>query len=108
MEPFEVDEIIDGRREIEVAGMRFALQHIPGHSPDSVTFYSAEEGLVFAGDVLFSGSIGRCDLPGGSAELLIAGIFKKLFVLPDETRVLPGHGPETTIGEERRNNPYLS
>jgi glyoxylase-like metal-dependent hydrolase (beta-lactamase superfamily II) len=105
--PFRVDEIIEGATHVEVAGERFALQHIPGHSPDSVVFYHADGGLAFSGDVLFAGSIGRTDFPGGSMELLVDGIHRKLFTLPDVTRILPGHGPETTVGEERGSNPFL-
>jgi glyoxylase-like metal-dependent hydrolase (beta-lactamase superfamily II) len=83
------------------------VSHIPGHSPDSVTFYLRDAGLVFAGDALFAGSVGRCDLPGGDFDTLIRGIKEKLMILPDETRVLSGHGPETTIGREKVTNGYL-
>ena len=84
---------------------RFDLLHVPGHSPGSVVLVG--DGLIIAGDVLFRGSIGRTDLPGGSMPQLLAGIRAKLMPLPDETRVLPGHGPETTIGRERRANPFI-
>jgi hydroxyacylglutathione hydrolase len=77
----------------------------PGHSPGSVSFLG--DGFVLSGDVLFAGSIGRTDLPGGSYEQLVQSIRTRLLVLPDETAVYPGHGPTTTIGEERRNNPFL-
>ncbi|HVZ57501.1 MAG TPA: MBL fold metallo-hydrolase [Chitinophagaceae bacterium] len=80
----------------------------PGHSPGSVCFYSVQEGFVIGGDVLFQGSIGRTDLPGGDYATLIRSIQTQLFVLPDETRVYPGHGPETTIGREKRANPFVS
>jgi glyoxylase-like metal-dependent hydrolase (beta-lactamase superfamily II) len=89
------------------SGMEFELAHVPGHSMDSVTFYLASAGLVFSGDTLFAGSIGRCDLPGGSMEQLLDGIGAHLLELPDGTRVLPGHGGESTIGREKRENPYL-
>jgi hydroxyacylglutathione hydrolase len=108
VEPFRVDELLEGRTQIEAAGVNWRLEHIPGHSPDSVTFHCPEEGILFAGDVLFSGSIGRTDFPGGSMEQLVRGVVEKLLPLPDATRVLPGHGPETTIGAERMDNPYLS
>ncbi|MCE9519950.1 MAG: MBL fold metallo-hydrolase [Verrucomicrobia bacterium] len=108
VEPFRVDEILEGRTEIEAGGVKWRLEHIPGHSPDSVTFHCAEEKIIFAGDVLFAGSIGRADFPGGSMEELVQGIVEKLLPLPDATRVFPGHGPETSIGAERMDNPYLS
>ncbi len=84
---------------------RFDILHVPGHSPGSIVLVG--DGLIIAGDVLFRGSIGRTDLPGGSMPQLLAGIRTKLMPLPDDTRVLPGHGPETTIGRERRANPFI-
>jgi glyoxylase-like metal-dependent hydrolase (beta-lactamase superfamily II) len=93
-----------GKEELEV---RFT----PGHSPGSVSFYyrggSGGEGFILGGDVLFNQSIGRTDLPGGSFEVLINSIQTQFLTLPDETRVYSGHGPETTVGAERRNNPFL-
>ncbi|MGJ8634887.1 MAG: MBL fold metallo-hydrolase [Luteolibacter sp.] len=103
---YEVDNLIPVG-EGEVCGMTFKAAHVPGHSLDSLTFYFPDGGLVFAGDALFAGSVGRCDLPGGSFELLLEGIKRELLTLPDETRVLPGHGRETTIGEEKKGNGYL-
>lgn len=82
--------------------------HVPGHSPGHLTFYSEADGFLIAGDVLFYGSIGRTDLPGGNYHQLISSIKNRLLVLPDATRVYCGHGPETTIGFEKRNNPFLS
>jgi hydroxyacylglutathione hydrolase len=79
----------------------------PGHSPGSLSFYSAKNNFVIAGDVLFKNSIGRSDLPGGNHEQLIKSIKEKLLVLPSDTIVYNGHGPTTTIGEEKMNNPYL-
>ena len=81
--------------------------HVPGHSPGSLCFYDAASATLFAGDVLFQGSIGRTDLPQGNYEQLIEGISKKLFILPDDTIVYCGHGPTTTIGYEKVYNPYL-
>jgi len=104
---FGVDQLLQGKSEIEVCGVKLKLEHIPGHSLDSVAFISAEERTVFGGDVLFAGSVGRADFPGGGMELLIGGIREKLLVLPEDFEVYPGHGPATTIGEERFNNPYL-
>lgn len=80
----------------------------PGHSPGSISFYNADGGWVIAGDVLFNGSIGRTDLPGGDFDTLIASIRTYLFKLPDGTTVLSGHGPSTTIGNEKKYNPFLS
>ena len=79
----------------------------PGHSPASLSFYSLKDGFVISGDALFSGSIGRTDLPGGDYELLINSIKQKLLTLPAETKVYSGHGPATTIGKEMRTNPFL-
>ena len=79
----------------------------PGHALGHTAFYLSEQNLVFSGDALFQGSVGRTDLPGGDPAQLLASIRRELLVLPDETRVLPGHGPETTIGRERRTNPFL-
>ncbi len=84
----------------------FAVRHTPGHSPGSVCFVA--DGLVIGGDVLFQGSIGRTDLPGGSFERLIQSIRDELLVLPDDTVVYSGHGPATTVGAERRGNPFLA
>lgn len=80
---------------------------VPGHSPGSIALYCPESGFVITGDALFRGSIGRTDLPGGNHATLIRSVTDRLLTLPDSTTVLPGHGPETTIGEEKRSNPYL-
>jgi len=96
--------LADGQ-ELELIGATFRVLHTPGHSPGSVGFLVGD--LLFAGDALFRRSVGRTDLPGGSQEQLSRSIREKLYILPDDTLVLPGHGPETTIGEERRENPYV-
>lgn len=106
VEPFEVDALI-AVGEAEMFGTKAKVSHVPGHSADSITFYIPEAGVVFAGDALFEGSVGRCDLPGGSFELLLSGIERELLSLPDETRVLSGHGGDTTIGREKSTNGYL-
>jgi hydroxyacylglutathione hydrolase len=80
----------------------------PGHSPGSICFYCSEQNFLIGGDVLFRESIGRTDLPGGNHQQLLNSIQKQLFVLPDETIVYPGHGPETTIGHEKKYNPFLN
>ena len=107
VEPYRIDALLATDRPLQLAGFKFALAHIPGHALDSVTFYLADEGLVFSGDTLFAGSIGRTDLPGGSTRQLLDGIARHLMVLPPATRVLSGHGPATTIGREAQTNPYL-
>jgi len=81
--------------------------HTPGHSPGSISLYDVESEVAFVGDVLFWHGVGRADLPGGSWQTLLESIRDRLLVLPDETRIYAGHGPSTTIGEERANNPYL-
>jgi len=92
---------------INAGDLSFSVIHIPGHSPGSLVFFEAENGVLFAGDVLFNGSVGRSDLPRGDHDELISGIKEKLFTLPDNTVVYPGHGPETTIGMEKKINPFL-
>jgi glyoxylase-like metal-dependent hydrolase (beta-lactamase superfamily II) len=100
MELAEDDEITFGTHTLKVL-------FTPGHSPGHVSFYDANAGVIFDGDVLFAGGIGRTDLPGGSYETLMSSINEKLMVLPDETVVCSGHGPTTTIGQERASNPWL-
>lgn len=92
---------------LEVGKHRFELRFTPGHSPASLCLCHLDEPYVIAGDVLFQGSIGRYDLPGGNLDTLLESIRTELLTLPDETRVYPGHGDSTTIGEERRSNPFL-
>ena len=102
-----VDRHIEDEEVLEVGGLRLGSLYTPGHAPGHLSFYLEGERLVFAGDALFAGSIGRTDLFGGDTELLLRSISERLMTLPDETRVLPGHGPKTTIGAERANNPFL-
>lgn len=101
----EPDQFLAEGDKVEVGGASFTVIHAPGHSPGHIVL--ASDGVVLAGDVLFSGSIGRSDLPGGSHEQLIESIRTKLLPMPDDTVVYCGHGPETTIGAERRSNPFL-
>lgn len=105
--PYQIDLLLEIARPLRLAGLEIALAHVPGHATDAVTFYVADAGVVFSGDTLFAGSIGRTDLPGGSTKQLLDGIDKHLMTLPPETRVLSGHGPATTIGREAAGNPYL-
>jgi glyoxylase-like metal-dependent hydrolase (beta-lactamase superfamily II) len=94
---------------VEAAGMRFDVFDVPGHSPGHVIFvFRGTPCLVFGGDVLFRGSVGRTDFPGGDAGRLFDGIRRKLFLLPDDTVVYPGHGPVTTVGHEKRTNPFVA
>jgi len=100
-----IDAYIDEKDTINFGGIHFDILHTPGHSPGSVSFVT--DGVVFVGDVLFSGSIGRTDLPGGDYNTLITSIKEKLIPLGDEMMVYSGHGPPTTIGQERETNPFL-
>lgn len=97
-------------QELEVAGIRFTVLHTPGHSPGHVCFdvHDVGEPLLIGGDLIFMGSIGRTDLPRGDLRQLIASVRDKIWVLPDETTILPGHGPTTTIGFEKKVNPFVS
>jgi glyoxylase-like metal-dependent hydrolase (beta-lactamase superfamily II) len=104
-EPDEVAELGDGMA-LELAGLRFVVDHVPGHTPGSVTFRLPGD-VLFSGDLLFAGSIGRTDLPGGDYPAILASLARVCLTLPAETRVLPGHGPETSIGAERATNPFL-
>jgi hydroxyacylglutathione hydrolase len=93
--------------ELEVGQLCFQVLHTPGHTPGHVCFYEATEGVLFDGDLLFRRGVGRTDLPGGSWQQLMNSIQEVLFALPDETIVYSGHGPATTIGEEKQLNPWL-
>lgn len=90
---------------IEVGDIILEVLHTPGHTPGGVSFYTP--GYLFCGDLIFQGSIGRTDLRGGSLQGLMRAVREKVWDMPDDTRILPGHGPETTLGEERRHNPFL-
>jgi glyoxylase-like metal-dependent hydrolase (beta-lactamase superfamily II) len=103
-----VDLHVGDDEVLEVGSLRLRSMYTPGHAPGHLAFFVEDEGLVFSGDALFAGSVGRVDLPGGSMEVLMRSISERLLTLPDETRVLSGHGPETTIGRERVTNPFLS
>jgi len=90
------------------AGLTLDIREIPGHSPGHIVYVVRDAGIVFGGDVLFRGSIGRTDFPGGSFETLAAGIRAKLYTMPDETVIYSGHGPVTKVGHEKRTNPFVS
>jgi hydroxyacylglutathione hydrolase len=124
-EPDDVRELADGQ-VIELAGLRVTVDHTPGHTPGHVTFRVPPEGSgepqggapvdregdepprLLGGDLVFAGSIGRTDLPGGSLREMLASLATRFLTLPDETVVLPGHGPDTTVGRERAYNPFLA
>ena len=111
-EPDEVAELADGMT-IPLAGLELTVNHAPGHTEGSVTFRLPPEaatdgGVLFSGDLLFAGSIGRTDLPGGDYPTILRSLARVCLTLPDETIVLSGHGPQTTIGAERRTNPFLA
>jgi hydroxyacylglutathione hydrolase len=110
-EPDDVAELADGQ-SLELAGVTFAVDHTPGHTQGSVTFRTPYElkdvsEVMFAGDLLFAGSIGRTDLPGGDHATMLSTLRDKVLTLPDHVVVLPGHGEQTSIGLERATNPYL-
>jgi glyoxylase-like metal-dependent hydrolase (beta-lactamase superfamily II) len=102
------DRWLSDKEFVSFGTTTLSVIHLPGHSPGHVGFYNASEQVVVAGDVLFRSSIGRTDLPGGDFDTLIASIHRKLFVLPDTVTVYPGHGPETTLGEEKASNPFCA
>ena len=103
----KVDRHVADRAVLEVGSLRLRSLYTPGHAPGHLSFLVEGEEAVFSGDALFAGSVGRVDLPGGSMEVLMRSIEERLLPLPDDTRVLSGHGPETTIGRERMTNPFL-
>ena len=103
----EPDLLVNDGDAFDVGASSFEVLHTPGHSPGSISFYSAADKSVFVGDVLFARGVGRTDLPGGDWKTLMTSIRSRLFVLPDDTTVYPGHGPVTTIGRERASNPFL-
>ncbi len=102
------DQFLEEGDEVVYGTSKFTVLFLPGHSPGHIGFYYKEEKILISGDVLFRASIGRTDLPGGHHETLINSIQQKLFVLPDDVVVYPGHGSTTTLGEEKRSNPYCA
>lgn len=104
----EPDTFLRGGESVSVGAQVAEVMFVPGHSPGHLAFYFADSGVLLGGDCLFQGSIGRTDLPGGDHHQLLASIRDSILILPDDTRVLSGHGPDTTVGFERENNPFLS
>lgn len=109
MQPVKpIDSFIEEGKVVAFGNTKLEVIHVPGHAPGHVVFYSENDEILVAGDVLFYGSIGRTDLPGGDFDTLITNIKEKVLVLPDATKVYCGHGPETTLGFEKNNNPFLT
>ena len=107
LEPVTINHWVEQGERFEALGRTVEVRHVPGHCPGNVLFYFEKEAAAFVGDALFAGSVGRTDLPGGSREQLFAAIRSQIYVMPDETVVYPGHGSETTVGVEKRTNPYV-
>ncbi len=102
------EHVIVEEGPLHVGSFRFDVMYTPGHSPGSISFYLEEENIVFSGDVLFRGGVGRTDLYGGSEEVLLESIHSRLLPLPEDTIVANGHGPETTVGSEKETNPFIN
>ncbi len=107
IEPITPGEWIDEAPAVEIEGVDFQVLLVPGHCPGSLCFLDRTQRVLYGGDVLFAGGVGRWDLPGGDGDLLFSGIKSKIFPLGDDITVLPGHGPATKIGIERATNPYV-
>lgn len=103
----QADRLLKDGEQVDLAGLSLQVLHTPGHTPGGCCYYAEAEGVLISGDTLFCTSVGRTDFPGGSMSTLVRSIEEKLMVLPDETKVYPGHSEMTTIGQERRYNPYL-
>ena len=107
LEAVKVDQWIEEGDRIEALGLDVEVRHVPGHCPGNVLFYFAAAGAAFVGDALFAGSVGRTDLPGGSMATLEEAIRSRIYTLPEATKVFPGHGPATTVAQEKRTNPHV-
>jgi len=118
MEPFavpglrldsaKIDRAVKQGDTFELLGETVEARHVPGHCPGSIVYHFRKSGVAFVGDVIFAGSIGRTDFPGGGFEMLADAIRSQVYTLPDATVLYPGHGPETTVAEEKANNPYVT
>lgn len=107
LEPVPADVWVSQGERFNALGLEVEVRHVPGHCPGNVLFYFAAAKVAFVGDTLFAGGMGRTDLPGGDPALLPQMIRERIYTLPEETTVFPGHGPRTTVGEEKRTNPYV-
>jgi glyoxylase-like metal-dependent hydrolase (beta-lactamase superfamily II) len=106
----EADVLLEDGSVVECGSMKFEVLHTPGHTPGGICLIlrSADQACIFSGDTLFAGGVGRTDFPGGDWDQLLRSIKTRLLKYPDETIVLPGHGPQTTVGDERKFNPFLT
>ena len=104
----KVDAWVQPGEKLAALGREFEVRHVPGHCAGNVLFYQAGSHVAFVGDALFNGGVGRWDLPGGNYDLLAKSIREQIYTLPDETIVFPGHGPRTTVGDEKETNPYVA
>jgi hydroxyacylglutathione hydrolase len=107
LEPVAVDRWVDQGERLTALGREFEVRHVPGHCPGNILFYHAPGKVAFVGDALFQRGVGRWDLPGGNFDTLANAIRTQIYTLPDDTIVFPGHGDRTTVGEEKRGNPYV-
>jgi len=107
LEPVAVDRWVGQGEALDALGLHFEVRHVPGHCPGNILFYAESLRAAFVGDALFRGSIGRTDLPGGDFAELAQSIRQQIYTLPTETRIYPGHGPETDVATERATNPYV-
>jgi glyoxylase-like metal-dependent hydrolase (beta-lactamase superfamily II) len=107
MHPVKIDHWLEDGAEISICGSRVEVRHVPGHSEGSILYWFSEAGFAISGDALFRGSVGRTDFPGCSHEALMGSIRERIYSLPGETRILPGHGDFTTVAEEARSNPFV-
>ncbi len=107
VDPYPVDLPLAGRADVELAGERFLLRHVPGHSADSLVLISERARVIFSGDTVMDGGIGRTDLPGGDFDLLVSGIREKVLTLPGDFRIFPGHGGVSTVAGESQSNAWL-
>ena len=101
------DKLLEEGDQIDIAGIKLKVIHTPGHTPGGICLHDENNDILFSGDSLFAGSVGRSDLPSGNGTQLIEGIKQKIFTLPEKTTVYPGHGPDTTIGREKTTNPFF-
>ncbi|HTL69227.1 MAG TPA: MBL fold metallo-hydrolase [Lacunisphaera sp.] len=108
LEGIAVDAWVEDGGRLPALGRMFEIRHVPGHCPGNVLFYSADDSVAFVGDALFRRGVGRWDLPGGDFATLARSIRTQIYTLPDRTIVCPGHGPRTTVGEEKTGNPYIA
>lgn len=107
VEAFTADKWMEQGEKFTALGVEVEIRHVPGHCPGNILFYVPSLGSAFVGDALFNGSVGRTDLPAGSFDQLEQSIRTQIYTLPDDTRVFPGHGPDTSVGDEKQSNPYV-